>query len=217
MVLIKKYYPKIPSFRFKKTITIFDNSFFFFKILKKKNINLIKRKKKFYLNKTPLILKKKLKFLSIFTDKILYSLKPYKMYIACKTVTNERIYIPGIDMLNVGKVLRTLDKLINNFKLIQYTGILISINKIPLTVIFCNVTNFTNDKITYAKSSGTYCKTKKTKKNKKKLILVILPSLQEIFLTKISLAFIGKNKNFFKNKLIEGKWGYSNSQKKKLV
>jgi ribosomal protein L2 len=78
------------------------------------------------------------------------------------------------------------------------------LKEIPFNFIISNITNFLIQKITFTKSSGTFSKKQKTKKTKK-LIQIILPSQQLIFLPQNSTAFIGKNYNFNSNKLVEGK------------
>jgi large subunit ribosomal protein L2 len=88
--------------------------------------------------------------------------------------------------------------------------------KLPVNSFLCNVSNSLNTKLSFAKSSGTYCKKKKIKKNKKKLILLDLPSKKEILLPKNTKVYVGKNNNFKVNELTEGKWGNSFSLKKKI-
>lgn len=135
----------------------------------------------------------------------------------CKTVDNFNIIIPSVDFLVSGKLIlhyKFIEKNLNKF---YFKGFNIPIYLIPLTVVFSNVNNTFNNKITYAKATGTYCKLKKQKKIKKKLICVILPSKTEIFLNKNSYAFIGKNYNLKSNSLIEGKWGFSLKSTKKIT
>ena len=49
-----------------------------------------------------------------------------------------------------------------------------------------------------------------------KLILMQLPSMQTYLFFKNTRSFIGKNTNFFNNKFVEGKWGFS-LHKTKLI
>lgn len=44
-----------------------------------------------------------------------------------------------------------------------------------------------------------------------------LPSTQTYFFFKTTRCFIGKNTNFFNNKFIEGKWGFSLHKSKTLT
>jgi ribosomal protein L2 len=82
--------------------------------------------------------------------------------------------------------------------------------------IFSNVYNFQNNKVTYARSSGSFCKLRKSKKSKNKLLTVVLPSGINIFIKKITKVYLGKNTNFNVNSLIEGKFGYGFHVYKKI-
>lgn len=217
MNLIKIYKKLIPSFRHKKDLNIFDNKWQY--VHNKKNIvnvNYIKRKKFFYKTRPIKLNINIFKFTTLITKHFYYQLKPYKKFIICQTINNFITVIPGIEYLNPGKVLYTHAIISDERNKFFFKGFIININLIPITVIFCNVTNLQNNKITYSKSSGTFCKTKKSKKSKKKLLLIILPSQNEIFLSKMSKAYIGKNTNFRVNEMIEGKWGFSFNVKKKI-
>ena len=217
MILSKTFKKKIPSFRHKKVVSIYDNSYIFLKKdIKRKNGNLIKRKKFFYNSYSVNLNKNLFKFNNLVTRNNYYSLKPYKRYIQCQTLDNFSVNIPGIALLNVGKVIYHYGFFKNYKNKFYFKGFITYLYTIPITVIFSNVTNLYNTKITYSKSSGTFCKTRKTKKTKKKLILVILPSKKEVFLTKQCKAYIGKNTNFRVNELIEGKWGFGFHKKKKI-
>lgn len=217
MIIIRKFKKLIPSFRWKKINYIYDNSYF----LKNKNKmvkkdNLIKRKKRFYFKQSISVNKSIIKFFNLITQKYIYQQKPYKKFIVCSTINNFTLNLPGIDKLNVGKVMYTY-KLIKLYKkLIFFKGILCYLKDIPLVGIFSNVTNVCGNKLTYSKAGGTFCKTKKAKKSKHKLILVILPSKKEVYLNNMSKAYLGKNTNYKVNKLVEGKWGFSFSKSKKI-
>lgn len=109
MSLIKNFSKKIPSFRHKKELFIFDHSSIYYKNKKlNKNLNLIKRKKFFYKNKSININKTAIKLNSIITKKFIYQLKPYKKCILCQNLNNFNLCIPGIEYLTVGKVLFNL-------------------------------------------------------------------------------------------------------------
>ena len=97
-----------------------------------------------------------------------------------------------------------------------YKGFISYLHSIPVMSLFCNVTNIMNNKITYAKSSGTFCILKKIKKTKTKLLTVVLPSQQIILLNKMTKIYIGKNVNFKISELTEGKWGFSFHKTKKI-
>ena len=142
--------------------------------------------------------------------------KPYKKFLKATTIHNINYILPGIEFVNIGKILYRFHNIELNIKKFFFKGFIVYLHLIPINIIFSNITNIINTKITYSKSSGTYCKQKKTKKEKKKLILVILPSNSSIYLSKNNKAYIGKNENFNSNKLIEGSWGHSLKKYKKI-
>ncbi len=220
MILIKKFKKLIPSFRHKTNLNIIDNTFTF---LKNKNYkkflytkNLIKRKKSFYNTKLVNINQAIFKKTNITCKTFFYDFKPYKKYIYCQTQFNLNYIIPGIESVNIGKTIFSFDVFKYYPLKFFFKGLICYLSIIPYNISFCNITNFLNQKITFAKSGGTFCKIKKTKKNKKKLILIILPSKQEIFLNKTCKAYIGKNQNFRINSLTEGKFGFSFHKKKNI-
>ena len=214
--LIKYFKKKIPSFRHKKELYISNFNSIFFKNYKKKKKHYVKRKKKFYKQKDYCVSKIVNKFSTLITKNFLYHLKPYKKFIICETYNNVNITIPGIEYLTVGKILLNLkwsnQKDIN----FHYSGFLTYLYTVPTFSIFCNVTNLKNNKITYAKAGGTYCILKKNKKSKTKLISVVLPSKQSVLLNKMSKIYMGKNTNFYINRLTEGKWGFAFHTYKKI-
>lgn len=216
MFFIKLFKKKIPSFRHKKDITVKDNLFFFKKKTKKKNIYLIKRRRFFYNSFPTLINSTLFKYSSLIIKQPNYQFKPFKKFFICSSLDNFSFFIPGIEFLNVGKVILHYNFFKDYKNKVFFKGFLTYISIIPITSIFCNVTDLSCKKITYSKAGGTFCKTRKTKKTKKKLILIVLPSKKEIFLTKFCKAYLGKNTNFRLNKLVEGKWGFSFHKKKKL-
>lgn len=213
MILIKKKTVKIPSFRHKKILNIYDNSFVLKK--KKKEVykkNSIKKYKQFY-KMSNYKININFKHISmIATKSFLYDFKPYKKFILCKNFDNKNIIIPGIENLSVGKLIFN-EKYID-YKLFFFKGFICFIKNIPDIVDISNIIIL--NRICYAKSSGTFCKIKKQKKTKKKLILVILPSKTEKLISTTSRAFIGKNTNFKVNEIVEGKFGFSKKKKKKI-
>jgi hypothetical protein len=220
MLVTKKFKKTIPSFRHKKELNIYDNTFFFLKnkkytkyVIKR---NLIKRKKFFYKKK---LINPKFNILNytyIISKNFFYDFKPYKKFIKCKTIHNIDYVIPGIMYLNIGKVLCNYKNLLDNLKKFFIRGVILYLCDMPYNSKFSNVSNFYDNKITYAKSSGTFCKKKQTKKNKKKLIVIILPSTGEILLNKNCKGYYGENQNFRINNLVEGKFGFSLHKKKKI-
>lgn len=218
MILIKFFKKQIPSFRHKKVANIFDNTFFFIRKSKThKNLNLIKRSKRIYSVKSTDIQHNTFNYTNVITKTPHYSFKPYKKYMISQSLDNFTSVLPGIEFLNVGKVIYHYKFFKDYRNKFFFKGFATYLYTIPLTVFFCNVSNSINNKITYAKSCGTYCKTKKTKKTKRKLISVILPSGLEIFLNKHSKAYVGKNENLKINELVEGKWGFSFYKKKSIA
>lgn len=217
MILIKKFKKIIPSFRHKKILDIFDNSYVYRSELKNtKSKSLIKRKKKYYCTKPTLLYTNILKYTDIIVKDVYYDFKPYKKYLNSQTLSGFTITIPGVEYLNVGKIIYHYS-FFNDFRnKFFFKGFAIQLDKIPLISVFSNVSNKLNNKLTFAKASGTYCTTKKTKKTKKKLIQVILPSTQEILLSKLCIAYIGQNTNLKLHELVEGKCGFSFYKKKKI-
>ncbi len=217
MILIKKFKKIIPSFRHKKVLDIFDNSYVYRSELKNiKSKSLIKRKKKYYCTKPTLLYTNILKYTDIIVKNVYYDFKPYKKYLNSQTLSGFTVTIPGVEYLNVGKIIYHYS-FFNDFRnKFFFKGFAIQLDKIPLISVFSNVSNKLNNKLTFAKASGTYCTTKKTKKTKKKLIQVVLPSTQEILLSKLCVAYIGQNTNLKLHELIEGKCGFSFYKKKKI-
>jgi len=113
--------------------------------------------------------------------------------------------------MNLEKNLKIFEKFLNFF-----LGSCFSVNYLPYNFEVCNIMNSINRKWTFAKSSGTFAVKLKTKKHIK-LIAVKLPSQSIFFFSKESKCFIGHNFNFFLNKQVEGKWGFSFKKSKKIV
>lgn len=207
---------KIPSFRHKKTIRILDNFFIKKSIKKKKNNLLTIKKKKIYDSRTIMLTSKFYKFNKLITYKPTFLTKPFKKIIIAKSLFNFTFYIPGLQYLNPGKVLINPHTILSDpFKLYN-RGVAMLLYLIPITSYISNISNKQNKKITYAKAGGTFCKTQVSKKDKKKLVYIKLPSQSVIYLPKTSYGFIGKNSDFRIFKLIEGSWGYSFYNKKHI-
>ena len=218
MVSLNFFKRVIPSYRHKKDIKILDNNFVYLKKFKNNSNNKkIKHIKRFVVQRISPITNIKTKLANCITYSSYYQIKPYKKLMLCKTVDNFNITIPGVEFLVPSKLIFHYSFINENINKFYFKGFNIPIYLIPLTVVFSNVNNTLNNKITYAKATGTYCKLKKQKKIKKKLICVILPSKTEVFLNKYSYAFIGKNTNLRSNSLVEGKWGFSFKTKKKIT
>lgn len=218
MILLKKFKKLIPSFRHKTDIKIFDNTSIKLKHKKtiKKNITLIFRKKKLFLNYYYNLHSIYNKNLTLISKNYVYKLKPYKKILICQTLEGIVYLLPGIENINPGKIIHSHENFKYFLKSFLIKGFLTYLYKLPINTVCCNISNLLNNKITFAKSSGTYCKFKKIKKSKKKLLLLELPSHKELLVTKNTKVYVGKNQNFKKNELIEGKWGSSFSINKKI-
>jgi len=218
LILLKKFKKLTPSYRHRSEINIFDNyqKVLNFKILQKKNKILIKRKKRIYNRFFYNIHNLYSKSLNLIVKNYIYNLRPYKKILFCETLEGIKYYLPGIEHVNIGKILFSYEKFKYVYKQFLIKGFISYLQQLPINTICSNINNKNNTKITFAKASGTYCKYKKNKKIKKKLLLVQLPSLIEIFLPKNTKVYVGKNQNFKKNELIEGKWGNSFSIKKNI-
>lgn len=220
MIFKKKFSKLIPSFRHRKDLEVFDNSFKYINhhIYHKSNksINLIKRKKTLFSPFCYSINLALFKNFNLITSKFIYNFKPYKKLLNCQTIFGVQYLLPGIENINVGKVLLSQSNILQFPNKFNCKGFLTYLWKLPFNTICSNITNLNNTKITFSKAGGTYSKIKKNKKNKKKLLLLELPSKQEIFLTKQTRVYVGSNQNFRTNELVEGKWGNSFSLKKKI-
>lgn len=209
MVDIRTFKKRIPSFRHKRIVNIIDNIFIIRKKQKlKNNNNFIKRVKILYNTRTVNINLNLLKYTNLITKAYAYGFKPYKKNIFCQTLNNFSLFIPGIEFLNVGKVMLNHTNLLKLRSQYFFLGFITQLKYLPQIAVFSNVTNSNNNKITYAKASGTYCKLKKMKKTKKKLAQIILPSQKTIYLSYQHKAYVGRNTNFTLKQLNEGKYGF---------
>lgn len=220
MIILKKFSKLIPSYRHKKDIEIFDNTrvnfFHYLRHKQIKTINFIKRKKILY---KPFFYNLNLILpfnLNLITKSYSYSFKPYKKIIICQSLGGDNFYYPGIEHVNVGKILLAHTNFLLHPEKIFCKGFFTVLWKLPVNTVCSNLTNSKNTKISFAKAGGTYAIVKKNKKNKKKLLLIELPSKQEILLLKYTKVYVGANQNFNKNTLVEGKWGCGFSLKKKI-
>lgn len=220
--MIKKLQFKklIPSFRHKTDINIINNNFFVYKKNKTKKYliskNLIKRKKQFFKTSHVSLNFILIKYYNLIIKNVFYFNKPYKKFLKATTIHNINYILPGIEFVNVGKILYKFNHCDINIKKFFFKSFIVFLKFIPINVFFCNISNINNTKITFSKAAGTYCTKKKSKKDKKKLILVILPSKKFVYVSKLMKAYIGKNENFNSNKLIEGSWGSSLKKYKKI-
>lgn len=173
MILKKFYKKKIPSFRHKTDINIFDKLYTpLNNLIKKKYIlrkNLIVRRKKFHnafsLNSFYNIFK----YNNFLVKLPIYTYKPYKKFFLCEDIYNNEFTMPGIENINSGNIYFISQIYLQIFKIFCFKGLPTYLQNIPFNINFSNVGNFFTQKVTYAKSSGTFCKVRKFKKRKKKV------------------------------------------------
>lgn len=220
MIILKKLQKKIPSFRHRTDVQLYDNTF---KKLKHSvyhkplsNYFFIKRKKSLFKPFLYTLNTSVIKNNNVITKQFVYNFRPYKKLTICQTLTGLEYIFPGIANVNIGKILFSQTDLFtfNNNNTLR--GFITYLKYVPTNTICSNIMNTSNTKITYSKASGVYSKLKKTKKTKKKLLLIELPSKQDILLPKYTKVYIGQNQNFNNNELVEGSWGGSFSIKKKI-
>jgi hypothetical protein len=117
MILLKKFSKLIPSFRHKTDVQIFDNTLEKFlhpsyhKALK--TVNYVKRKKTLF---KPFCYSLSLSFqtnFNLLTKSYVYNFKPYKKIISCQTLTGEVYHIPGVENVNIGKILLSQSNILN--------------------------------------------------------------------------------------------------------
>jgi hypothetical protein len=126
MFLLRKYNKFIPSFRHKTDIQIFDNTHHHLKHIvyhkANKTVNLIKRKKtlfksfNYFLN---LLISNKL---NLITKQYIYNYKPYKKIINCQSLSGIEYNLPGIENINIGKILYSYSNLNTNLKKFIFKG-----------------------------------------------------------------------------------------------
>lgn len=220
-MFIKTFFKKkIPTFRHKTYINLVDKHFLSIPNSnnKKKYLitkNLIKRKKIFYSNHNPVISYKNIKKYNFVVTDVHYDVKPFKAYYTCQNIYDMIITIPNINFLNIGDIFKSYKYIADDIFKNKFLGAFLCVDNIPLSVNMCYVRNMHDNKFTYAKASGTYCKKIKNIK-KSKLLLLKLPSNKDLIILKYSFAFIGQGLDFLKNKLVEGKWGFSLKKTKKI-
>lgn len=136
-----------------------------------------------------------------------YNKKPYKLMLNVKSIYNHITVLPGMDGSLPGRSVFNMTKDFY-FNKTFYLGSSVTVDLLPYHLFISSINNYYNSKNTFAKASGTFAIKLKAKKTVK-LILVKLPSEVTYFFLKNTKCFIGKNFNFFNNKFIEGKWGFS--------
>lgn len=210
-MLQKKIYIT-PTTRFASVINIYDYNYYKTAFLKKKFIQATK--KIFYNHRNILVTHNLLLNFASVVHNYLYNKKPYQLFLQVKSIFNQNLIMPGVEFINPGRKIYNLTSNIL-FKKIFYLGSQIFLKDLPYHLLVSFLTNNNNNKWTFIKSSGTYGTKLKGKKSIK-LILVKLPSTKVYLFKKCTKCFIGKNYNFFNNKFIEGKWGFSLHKTKQL-
>ncbi len=143
-----------------------------------------------------------------------YNKRPYQLMITVKSIYNNYTILPGMEGVIPGQQIFDLSKNCS-FQNIFYLNSQIIIDLLPYHLFISSINNYHNSKRTFAKASGAFAIKLKAKKTVK-LILVKLPSESNYFFLKNTKCFIGKSYNFFNNKFVEGKWGFSIHKKKTL-
>lgn len=183
-------------------------------LYKKKNNNNLK--KKLFYKKTKISALTTIKYNAIsVTCSYVYNKKPFQVFFSSIGFFNQTILTPAVDNLLPGRKLYdlTLDFV---YRKARFLGSKVCLEDLPYHIFTSNLINNKQNKTTFIKSSGTFGLRVKGKKTIK-LILIKLPSEKIYFFIKKSTGIIGKNTNFFNNKFIEGKWGFSIKTSKKLV
>lgn len=212
--MLQKKQLSTPTTRFASVITLVDFKNYKHLIKVKHKINLQKNKKFFFKFKTPLVTFNTFTNFSGVVYEFLYNKKPYQSFFSIKSIYNNYLVIPGIELLVPGLKFYNFTKNIT-FKKLNYLGSQIFLEDLPYGLCVSFLANNLNTKWTYARSSGTFVTKLKAKKTVK-LIFVELPSLITYLFFKKTKCFIGKNNNFLNNKFYEGKWGYSLHRFKKV-
>lgn len=135
-----------------------------------------------------------------------YNKKPYKSFIMGKNLYNQEVIVPHTEYTIPGIIINNYTTNLI-FKKNHYINSIIYLKDLPYYLNIVYLTNQQN-KLTFVKSSGTFATKLKGKKTIK-FYLVKLPSDTTYYFTKYTKGYIGKNNNYFMNKFIEGKWGFS--------
>lgn len=146
--------------------------------------------------------------------RFLYNKKPYQSFLLIKSIYNNSVIIPGVELNLPGIKFYNLTKGIT-FNKIYFLGSQIFLSDLPYNLTVSYLSNNLNTKWTYSRASGTFVTKLKAKKTVK-LIYVELPSSKTYLFFKKTKCFIGKNTNFLNNKFSEGKWGQSLHRSKNI-
>lgn len=138
-----------------------------------------------------------------------YSKYPLREYILAKSVYNHSNLFLNTDLGYPG------------FKIMPYQQIsvvnqIVVLDEVPLTAAISYVFNISDTKATFARSSGVKAIRRKNLK-KSKLVYVELPSEKLSLLPSTGHCYLTAVKNLFLNKIILGKWGSMQRNKRRLA
>ena len=215
----------IPSKRHHTPSKLFDNDIDFNItktniIQRKKKLTLlgvinIKRIKKFHKNMHKMVSYFNSNSTISVVDSYIYNNKPYKLFLKTISAFGTINILPGLSHVNIGNILYYVQNTFDVLNIKKFFGIRTCLNSIPYGLNVCYLSNNTLNKWTYIKSAGTSgTKLKSTKKIK--LTKIKLPSGKNYYFNGNVECFVGNCTNFFLNKLVEGSWGFSLKNKKKI-
>lgn len=218
--MFRRYQPRTPSLRFRRTLVpssgLFAASKRLFTIKQsrpatlsgKKKIsgqrNVQKRFKFLNYMRQPTIAPFIAKFIAFFRF-------PVRELVFCQTIFGQLAVYAQSDLALVGDIFfnTTESKTViqNQF---------LKLKEIPINIPVSFVFNSDNSKPSFARGSGETAFKKKVEK-KTKLLCVILPSKKSIFLPNKTYCVLGGGTNFYLNTVVAGKWGLSKTWKKTLA
>ena len=217
MLLIKTL-PNTPKQRWKKYLKfLYKKKFFFYQhtfIKKNKKIKtkLIHRQVKLYKTYSYKYYNIKLLLFSYIIENFGYQKNPIKEFAYGRNIFNQLQFFLFTEYMFPGFKLYDIKHLM----LLKYSFInqLLPLTYIPLNSTISYVFNNNNNKMSYAKSSGSNAFKRKLLK-KTKLCYVEMPSKKLKLLPLYAYCVFAGTKNHFFNKFVEGGWGYTQKNKKK--
>ena len=225
-MLLKKFLPTIPSFRFKNKIKYMHkfrlplsrNSFIYKNIANTNNNgNHAVKHVKFFFKKKLYMFNCINRFYSSFIVKNYYNNhKPNQEFVVLQNIYNQTMLLPSINLFYPGFKLYPMLHILEFYSSKFLIGQLVPIYLIPLNMPISRIYSSFTNKSAYACSSGMGGVRKKLLR-KSKNITVSLPSGLHKHFPFLTKCFLGSNSNFFFNKLIEGSWGNSLQYKKHIA
>lgn len=141
-----------------------------------------------------------------------YSKYPLREYILAKTLYNQSKLFLNTELAYPGFKFADYK---NSLNLSSDVNQLVTLDDIPLAATICYVFNCSNSKVSFARSSGVKAIRRKNQK-KSKLVYVELPSQKLILLPTTTGGYLTSVKNLFLNKIVLGKWGSDQKNKRRL-